>query len=199
MALASVGAFLAFAFAVSMSPGPNNILIASVAVGRSFKAAIPAILGISTGFLVLLALSNMGVGALLQSIPALSVALKVIGSAYLLYLAWKIFTSTPAAVESTQATETAGFWKLGVLQLLNPKAWLMALTASVSYPASLGGGITGLIVMAVLFTAVNLISNSAWALLGIGGSRLVRSSTGLRNLNRVLGLTLAASIVLLFL
>jgi threonine/homoserine/homoserine lactone efflux protein len=77
--------------------------------------------------------------------------------------------------------------------------WLMALTASATYPATLGGGIQGLVLMGVLFTAVNLISNSAWALLGQGGSRLIRTTEGLRNLNRILGVLLLLSVVMLFL
>jgi threonine/homoserine/homoserine lactone efflux protein len=55
------------------------------------------------------------------------------------------------------------------------------------------------VLMGVLFTAVNLISNSAWALLGQGGSRLIRTTEGLRNLNRILGVLLLLSVVMLFL
>lgn len=197
MTIASVGAFLTFAFAVSMSPGPNNVLVASLAVGKTFRAAIPAIFGISIGFLVLLALTNTGVGSLIQSVPAISLSLKVVGAAYLVYLAWKIFSSDPSTPSS--ALSDAGFWKLGALQAVNPKAWLMAVTASATYPATLGGGVQGLILMGVLFTAVNLISNSAWALLGQGGSRLIRTTEGLRNLNRVLGVLLFLSVIMLFL
>lgn len=197
MTIASVGAFLTFAFAVSMSPGPNNVLVASLAVGRPFRAALPAIFGISIGFLALLALTNTGIGSLIQSVPAISFSLKVVGAAYLVYLAWKIFSSDPST--PSPSLSAAGFWKLGALQVVNPKAWLMALTASATYPATLGGGIQGLVLMGVLFTAVNLISNSAWALLGQGGSRLIRTTKGLRNLNRVLGVLLLLSVVMLFL
>lgn len=197
MTIASVGAFLTFAFAVSMSPGPNNVLVASLAVGRPFRAALPAIFGISIGFLALLALTNTGVGSLIQSVPAVSFGLKVVGAAYLVYLAWKIFSSDPST--PLPAPAAAGFWKLGALQVVNPKAWPMALTASATYPTTLGGGSQGLVLMGVLFTAVNLISNSAWAPLGQGGSRLIRTAEGLKNLNRTLGVLLLLSVVMLFL
>lgn len=192
-----MGAFLTFAFAVSMSPGPNNILVASLAVGKTYRAALPAVFGISVGFLALLALTNTGVGSLVQSVPTISLSLKVVGAAYLVYLAWKIFSSDPAT--PSPALSDAGFWKLSALQAVNPKAWLMALTASATYPATLGGGTQGLILMGVLFTAVNLLSNSAWALLGQGGSRLVRTAEGLRKLNRTLGVLLLVSAIILFL
>ncbi|WOH19337.1 LysE family transporter [Paenarthrobacter sp. GOM3] len=171
--------------------------MASLAVGRPFRAALPAIFGISIGFLALLALTNTGIGSLIQSVPAISFSLKVVGAGYLVYLAWKIFSSDPSTPSASLSA--AGFWKLGALQVVNPKAWLMALTASATYPATFGGGIQGLVLMGVLFTAVNLISNSAWALLGQGGSRLIRTTKGLRNLNRVFGVLLLLSVVMLFL
>lgn len=105
-------------------------------------------------------------------LPAVSLGLKIVGAAYLLYLGLKIFRSDPTTPSAVP--EARGFLKLGALRFVNPKAWLMALTASVTYPGTLGGGVSGLVLMGALFTVVNLISNSAWALLGKGGSKMIR-------------------------
>ena len=195
LTVSSAAAFLWFAVAVSLSPGPNNLLIASTTVGRSFRTAVPAILGVSCGFLLLLLVSVLGLGSLIQESRPLGLGLQVAGGLYLVYLAYKIFTSAPSGATSTDVV--AGFWKLFWLQLVNPKAWIMALTTSATYSQAFGTGYSGAVLLAGCFTAVNLASNSTWALIGVGAGRVVRSGRGQVWLNRTLAVLLAASVVVI--
>lgn len=90
---AAILAFLVFAVSASLSPGPNNLLMAASGSSRGFVRSVPAILGVSVGFLVLLLISATGAAAVLTGNDRLVLALKLVGGAYLLYLAWKLATA----------------------------------------------------------------------------------------------------------
>ena len=79
---------VSYAFVTSITPGPNNIMLAASGVTFGFIRTIPHILGIPLGFGIQLMLCATGLGALLVSIPELNLGLKIIGSIYLIYLAW---------------------------------------------------------------------------------------------------------------
>lgn len=193
---APAAAFLWFAVAVSLSPGPNNLLIASMALGRSFRNAIPAIFGVSSGFLVLLLVSMLGVGSVIQESRPLALAMQFMGGCYLLYLAYRIFKDFPS--KGTAPAAVAGFWRLFWLQLVNPKGWIMAVTTSATYSHTFGSGFVGTALLAGSFTAVNLASNSTWALLGASTGRIFGSGRAIVWLNRTLAVLLAASVVVVF-
>ncbi len=83
-------ALLVYAFVTSVTPGPNNFMLLASGVNFGFTRTIPHMLGIGIGFLVLLLAVGFGLGAVLTAFPMLHNGLKVAGSAYLLYLAWKM-------------------------------------------------------------------------------------------------------------
>ena len=86
-------ALLVYAFVSSVTPGPNNFMLLASGVNFGFARTIPHMIGISVGFLVLLLAVGLGLGALLAAFPALHLALKLAGGAYLIYLAWRIAMS----------------------------------------------------------------------------------------------------------
>ena len=79
-----------YAFISSITPGPNNIMLTASGITFGMRRSIPHILGIPFGFGVQLALCAYGLGALLIQVPAANIALKVFGTAYLVYLAWTL-------------------------------------------------------------------------------------------------------------
>eukprot|EP01037_Dinobryon_pediforme_P034134 gene34134-39919_t len=79
-----------FAFVTSITPGPNNIMLTSSGIWFGFLRSVPHMLGITCGFAVLLAICAAGIGSLVMALPVVHVLLKVMGSLYLLYLAWKL-------------------------------------------------------------------------------------------------------------
>src|SRR5688572_29959394 len=93
MSLDAFLALLAFAFATSITPGPNNLMLLTSGVNFGFVRSVPHMLGIGGGFLSLLLGVGLGLGAMLTAFPSLHLALKVLGGAYLLYLAWRIAMS----------------------------------------------------------------------------------------------------------
>nr|MDT0658610.1 LysE family translocator [Micromonospora sp. DSM 115978] len=207
MTIAATVAFLVFAVSASLSPGPNNLLMAASGSSRGFVRSVPAILGVSVGFLVLLLIGATGAAAALTGNDRLVLVLKLVGGAYLLYLAWKLASApgalvVPAGVEKPSAPAARG-WRVGflhmlVLQFANPKGWAMALSTIVTFRPSFPGS-SGFILLCVLFTVVNLAANSVWALLGQGIGSLLDRPQRVRAFNIVAGVLLAASVVTILL
>jgi threonine/homoserine/homoserine lactone efflux protein len=154
-----------FAFVSSITPGPNNIMLTSSGIRFGFVRSIPHMLGICFGFGILLALCAAGIGSLILAVPSIQLVLKVISSAYLLYLAWQLRS---IAVKPGDSAHTApmGFVSAAMFQAVNPKAWVMAVTGVAAFlphfePVSLAIG-----VFCLVFCTVNLPCIGLWAGMG---------------------------------
>ncbi|PLK69001.1 lysine transporter LysE [Rhizobium sp. TH135] len=154
-------ALVLFAFATSITPGPNNMMLFASGVNFGFRRTIPHMLGIGAGFLSLLLGVGLGLGALLSAYPPAFIALKVAGGLYLLWIAWKIGSSRSMSEGDAKARPMT-FLGAAAFQWVNPKAWVMAITAMAVYPNPEQYALTVAIV-ALVFAAVNVPSVSTWA------------------------------------
>ncbi|MFT4184486.1 MAG: LysE family translocator [Rhizobium sp.] len=161
MALDTFLALLLFAFTTSITPGPNNMMLFASGVNFGFRRTIPHMLGIGVGFLSLLLGVGLGLGALLHTVPLLYTALKFAGGAYLVWIAWKIATSRSLS-EKESGAQPMSFTSAAVFQWVNPKAWVMAVTAMATYTNPQLYLISVLLV-GFAFAAVNVPSVSTWA------------------------------------
>ncbi|WP_193367085.1 LysE family translocator [Pelagibius marinus] len=192
-------ALAGFAFVTSVSPGPGNFLLLASGANFGFRRTLPLVLGISAGFLTMVFLVGMGLGPLLQRFPAVYGALKIACIAYVLWLAWKIATSSPKLGEAEEsAARPFGFFQAALLQWLNPKAWAVALIVTVSYAAPAPGAATAdtaasLLLVIFFFALVNLPSISLWAASGMALRRLLNEPRRLRRFNLVMALLLVLS------
>jgi threonine/homoserine/homoserine lactone efflux protein len=151
-----------FAFVSSITPGPNNIMLTSSGVLFGFVRSIPHMLGITVGFGVLLAVCAAGIGSLVMAVPAMHAILKVIGSGYLVYLAWQLRGMAFNGNEATHARPMS-FMGAAAFQFANPKAWVMAITgASAFLPLVQPVGLA-VALFCLVFCAVNLPCISVWA------------------------------------
>jgi threonine/homoserine/homoserine lactone efflux protein len=154
-------ALVLFAFATQITPGPNNMMLFASGVNFGFRRTIPHMLGIGAGFLSLLLGVGLGLGALLSAYPPAFIALKVAGGLYLLWIAWKIGSSRSMGEGDAKARPMT-FMGAAAFQWVNPKAWVMAITAMAVYPNPEQYALTVAIV-ALVFAAVNVPSVSTWA------------------------------------
>ncbi|MBB6485021.1 LysE family translocator [Rhizobium lusitanum] len=161
MALDTFLALLLFAFTTSITPGPNNMMLFASGVNFGFRRTIPHMLGIGVGFLSLLLGVGLGLGAVLHTVPILYTVLKFAGGAYLVWIAWKIGTSRSLS-ESEGSAQPMSFMSAAAFQWVNPKAWVMAVTAMATYTNEQLYLVTVLLV-GLAFAAVNLPSVSTWA------------------------------------
>lgn len=161
MDTATLSALVTFAFATSITPGPNNMMLFASGVNFGFRRTIPHMFGIGVGFLSLLIGVGLGLGALLATVPVIYMALKIAGGLYLLYIAWKIGSSRTLGEGKTSGRPMT-FLGAAAFQWVNPKAWVMAVTAMAVYvdPTHY---LWSVVVVGLVFAAVNLPSVSTWA------------------------------------
>ena len=154
-------ALFLFAFTTSITPGPNNMMLFASGVNFGFFRTVPHMLGIGAGFLSLLIAVGLGLGALLHSVPLLYTVLKFAGGAYLVWIAWKIGTSRSLSEGKGNAVPMT-FLQAAAFQWINPKAWVMAVTAMATY-TSQQSYLARVIWVGIVFAIVNVPSVSTWA------------------------------------
>jgi threonine/homoserine/homoserine lactone efflux protein len=162
-----------FAFVTSITPGPNNLMLAASGLGFGMRRSIPPLLGVSAGFAALILCCGLGVGVMLSGLPAAALVLKVAGTAYLGYLAWSV-RSAAVAGDGPTLPRPWSFAAAAAFQFANPKAWIMALTCTSMFLPELGPGWMGLALLCLVACAVNLPCVATWAL---AGSSLRRTLT----------------------
>jgi threonine/homoserine/homoserine lactone efflux protein len=192
----SLDAFLAlivFALVTSITPGPNNLMLLASGVNFGFWRTVPHMVGIAAGFATLLFGVGLGLGAVLKAYPALDLALKFAGGAYLLYLAWRIAMSRSLAAKREAKAVPLTFFQAAAFQWVNPKAWVMAVTAMAVYTNPQAPFLSMLLVT-VAFAAVNLPSVSAWAGFGMALRGFLADPVRLKWFNIAMGVLLAATL-----
>ncbi|WP_136656364.1 LysE family translocator [Nitratireductor sp. XY-223] len=192
MAVDTFLALVAFAFVTSVTPGPNNFMLLASGANFGFVRTIPHMCGIAVGFASLLLGVGFGLGALLQSWPTLHVLLKIGGGCYLLYLAWRIAGSR-ALAENRAVSRPITLAQAAAFQWVNPKAWMMALTAMVLFANPADPHLSVLFVAAA-FVLVNFPSVSIWAGFGTVLRRALSSPQRLKWFNVTMGVLLVATL-----
>lgn len=183
-----------FAFASSITPGPNNMMLLSSGVNFGFARTIPHMLGISLGHLVMLLAIGAGLDRLFQAFPLGYQIMKVVGFCYLLYLAWRIaFNQTPLKRGETTG-KPLGFIGAALFQWVNPKALLMAITYFSNY-MPIDASNTFIFFTCLMFTVINWPCLSLWVLLGTQLERFLSKPRQRQFFNKGMALLLVLSMV----
>jgi threonine/homoserine/homoserine lactone efflux protein len=185
-------ALIGFAFVTSITPGPNNLMLLTSGVNFGFRRTLPHMLGIGLGFTFMVVLVGLGLGQIFARFPVLYSVLKIIGAVYMLYLAWAIAHSGPIE-GGKEIGRPMRFLGAAAFQWVNPKAWIMALSAISTYSQP-EHYIASVMLIAGIFGAVNLPSVSVWALFGVGMRKLLSDPRQVRWFNRLMAFLLIASL-----
>ncbi|WP_119967290.1 LysE family translocator [Simplicispira lacusdiani] len=165
MPFAEFTALLLLATVMSFSPGPNTTLSTALAANRGLPHAMRFVCAVPVGWSALLLLCAGGVGALVVAAPLLRLAIKAVGIGYLLWLAWKL-SQTARLAEADGARLNVGFWQGTLLQFVNIKAWLLALTIVAGWIAGRGDALQRLAVVLPVMLLFAFFSNLAYAATG---------------------------------
>lgn len=187
-----LGPLAMFALASSITPGPNNTMLAASGLNYGFRRTVPHMLGVSAGFSLMIVLVGLGLGGLFARWPWLYTLLKYAGALYLLYLAWKI------ARAGAPATGTSNEKPISVLQAMafqwvNPKAWVMVIGVVATYTPR-QGFFANLLLAALLCAIINLPSVGLWAGFGSVMRRWLHDARVLRGFNLGMALLLVLSL-----
>jgi len=197
MTLPNLLPFATYEFIMGITPGPNNVMLTAAGVHFGFRRTLPHILGISFGVALLLGVCCTSLGTLFVHFPVMRVALEWIGAAYLLYLGWRLLGG--GAIKTGQAPRPLSFMEAAGFQFLNPKGWVICLTAASLFlppdlPLPAGS--------AYLVTVTCLISppcSMAWALFGGSMRQALQRPVPRRVFNGVMAVALAATGVMMVL
>ncbi|PPR46647.1 MAG: Cysteine/O-acetylserine efflux protein [Alphaproteobacteria bacterium MarineAlpha5_Bin9] len=177
-------------FVMYATPGPNNSILTTSGIKFGFRRTIPNILGIPSGHGLQLGFVCFGLGSLFDQFPIILDIMKYIGSAYLLYLAWKMF-GTLQVSESKQESRPLKYYEAILFQFVNPKAWVICITAVSLFFPEKENIILAIVFMVLMSTLINLPSISIWA---FGGS-IIRNYLKNENVKKITELFLAILLI----
>lgn len=187
--------FATYAFVMSITPGPNNVMLTASGAQFGFRRTLPHILGIGAGFVAQLLGVCAGLATLFARWPALQDGLGWLGAAYLLYLGWRMLRRRETQAEAV--ARPVSFMQAAAFQFLNPKAWLMSITAaSLFLPRGLDPVITG-IYMAAVMEGIGVPCMAVWALFGTSLGRYIVAPRSRLAFNVSMALALAVTAVMM--
>ncbi len=176
-----------YCLVMSVTPGPNNFMLAVTGANFGSRGALPVILGIQAGGFFLTMLTCVGLGSGFIAYPLAQRVLRFAGALYLVYLAWKL---SGASVDGSQAPKAVSFFQATFFQALNPKSWLKAVTvASVFMPAG-QDTVANALQASLIGALVGAPCNALWALFGISIRSLLKEPRMRRAFNLAMGATL---------
>jgi threonine/homoserine/homoserine lactone efflux protein len=186
-------ALIVFSFVSAITPGPNNLMLLTSGVNFGFRRSIPHMLGVDLGFAVMVGLVGIGLDALFSKLPALLPAMRYAGAAYMLWLAAKLALAGPVG-EAEYRGRPLSFFGAAAFQWINPKAWVIAVSALTAYAGS-EDYTRSVLIVALVSGLVTAPCVAAWVLFGTGMRRVLSNPRFVRPFNIVMALLLVASIV----
>jgi threonine/homoserine/homoserine lactone efflux protein len=190
-------ALVLFLFPLAYSPGPGNLFFAANGARFGLRSTIPA----STGYhiatwLVTLAI-GLGFAAVIHKYPEVFTTIKILGSLYVLWLAWKLLRS--GMIKSDQEPTSANFWDGVILLILNPKAYFIIAAMFAQFLNSESNDQLALVLLiTTIFTLNNLLAFTSWTILGDRFARLFGDDSNAKVLNLAFGSLLAFVAVWMF-
>ena len=184
-------AFLLFAVVTAVTPGPSNVMLTSAGANAGVLRGLPCLVGVAVGMGLMMFLVPLGLGSLVLEHPVALTVLNWGGAAFLLWLAWKIATS--GRIEAEPAGDPVGFLGAAVFQWVNPKSWLVSVSAAGTFlHAEAGSSIVQSALLGGLFVVAALPSGFLWLALGASVQRILRTPRR----QRAFKLTMAGLLVL---
>ena len=165
MSPAELTALLVLCTATSFTPGPNTTLSTALAANLGLKRALRFVLAVPVGWGLLFSLCAAGVGTLVLAVPALRLGVQAAGVGYLLWLALKLVRADTLAQADAQRLQVT-FWQGVLLQFLNIKAWMLALTVVAGWLAGRNDIASRFAVVLPILLLFGLCSNLTYALIG---------------------------------
>lgn len=192
-----IAAFFLFALVAAVTPGPSNVLLTATGLQAGLLRGLPCLFGVSAGMGSMMFLAAYGFGALVLQYPQAMQAVRWLGAAFLLWLAWKI-ASAPVGNGHAEAPRPTGFLGAALLQWVHPKAWLVSAGAVATYlPGEANSALLRAAVFALVFVSAALPSSFVWLAFGAAAQKILRDPRRQRGFNIAMGLALAASVVMI--
>jgi len=186
-------ALTAFAFVAGITPGPNNLMLMTSGVKYGLGRTLPHWAGVILGFALMIAVVGLGLDILFARFPHILPVMRIAGSIYMLWLALKIALAKPIG-EAEPGGRPIGFLAAAGFQWVNPKAWVMALSALATYAGVVDGYARSVLFIAALCGLMAIPCSGVWMAFGASLRRLMTDPRVVRPFNWTMAALLVASI-----
>lgn len=187
--------FLIYCFVTAYTPGPNNLLSMSYAAKMGFRRSCRFNIGIAVGFFIVMSVCTVFTSTLYSLLPKVKIIMQVLGAAYMLFLAWKTWKSSGNL--ETEDRNEASFFSGLILQFMNFKIYIYAITAMSLYVLPVYHSTLALAGFSVVLTVIGTSGNLVWAMFGTAFCRFFAKHA--KTVNFVMALLLVYCAVSLFL
>ncbi len=181
-----------FSIPAFFTPGPNNIMLMTSGLNYGVVRTMPHMFGVDIGFGLMVGVMGLGLRPLFEAFPVVYTILKVLGTGYLLYLAWKIATAGAVKDGGTDGRPFS-FVQAAVFQWVNPKAWGIAISVITTYVPQ-ENFTANVLIIAVFMAMVGVPASFTWVLFGSKLRWLLDKPITRRWFNIVMALALIASL-----
>ena len=175
-----------FALVTSITPGPNNIMLTASGANFGFKRTLPHVAGIIFGMMMLNVSVGLGLGTVFTQFPWLQQILRIAGSAYLLWLAYKLLSFSSIGKQQSDASPFSFLQAVG-FQYINPKAWVMVISANASFSLIGDNYWWSVLMITLIYALVGTPSIMVWA----GFGQYIRRYFGRQNILKLFNITMA--------
>jgi threonine/homoserine/homoserine lactone efflux protein len=189
---AMLAALFSFTLISSVTPGPNNILLATSGVNFGFRRTVPHMAGISSGLFLIVIGTGLGLGTLFSHYPLVRQALQICGILYTLWLAWKI--ATAGSLGGGELPQPLRYSAAFAFQWINVKIWVMAVAIVALYVRP-GHTLVDTAVVTAILASINVPAMLLWVGFGAVLRDALQVPARVRIFNIVMGLALAASVL----
>ena len=182
----------------SGTPGPNNIMLTASGKNFGYIKTIPHMLGVVLGFLSLIIVFGLGLTVIFSKYPIIQFILRIVGSVYLLYLSYRIYSSVNT--EDLSKSKPITFMESSLFQYVNPKGVMMAITTISIYTDHINFKYIssfneGMIYILIAFTISNLIAVITWTSVGVFIGQFIKSARGIKIFNALMAFFLVLTII----
>jgi threonine/homoserine/homoserine lactone efflux protein len=182
--------YLIFASVTCITPGPNNLMLFSYGKAYGFDDSGKVMIGIGLGFFTMLCLAGYGVAEVIANSATLGFVLRIIGSLWMLYLA---FVLSKMSIEIMPGeTKRIAFGQAFLQQFVNPKAWIMAISGASAFMPNSDNIHLNVFIFAMFFALVGIPAMIIWLKLGDVIAKILKSERS----NRILGYTMFSLMIL---
>jgi threonine/homoserine/homoserine lactone efflux protein len=188
-------ALISYYFVMFATPGPNNAMLTASGVKFGFRKTLPHLLGIPFGHVIQITLVCFGLGTIFQKYPSIQFYLKWICFAYLIFLGWKIIGSF--SHDDKQSGRPLKLYEAALFQFINPKAWVVALTAATAFFPSEESFLVATAFVAITAPFICFPSICLWAIFGASIKAIIKNSKIKKFIEYLLAVLLVVTAVII--
>jgi threonine/homoserine/homoserine lactone efflux protein len=183
---------LGISLSLGFTPGPNNAVASYSAFNFGFKKTIPLIMGVGLGYTTLVILINFVLISIFKTYPIIQEIIRILGTVFLVYLAYKIATSNTSSNE--KKTNPVTFYDTFVFQFINPKG-VMAATTLISKFVDQDNYISTSVMVIIVCSLTAFSSITAWTLLGKFLRKFATNNSFIKRFNYVMSMLILVCII----